>query len=467
MTGIASPSVGTSAPSRAVIAAGALVNLLALLSIFEPEAVPAPLVRAAVYGFAALVTFRLVYPVADPRLLAPVYLLCLVGLTFYSVAPLVYKLLNDPVFPDLHDRLMSYPGSRGEMIQLQFAAIGFLIAAGIPSPRSRLDDIDAAVLPQRRAAALRLMLGLALLLCLLKFADSRLYPLATVLPGALGGEIRNVLTPAIFFLLSASLVLAVADRRVVKAAVLAWLVCLVLLLASDLARLPMSLTAFALLAILAFGAVRFGRIVWICLVAVPVLMLVVAGANSFRHHYRMGSTEAVGPQFEKSLYGKLLVRQGMSAWCFDRAVDRNWNKAEDRRYLALLSGLVPRALWPDKPSLSRGTEYFIDYCEGRVDRNNPHSEALTLPAEMIMEGGWPGLLVGEAVLFALLGAASFVMFRLGPALLATGIAMLPWLSSAEQHATFYFAHCVKVFLIMLPLALAFHFYAVRRGGGAG
>ena len=197
--------------------------------------------------------------------------------------------------------------------------------------------------------------------------------------------------------------------------------------------------------------------------AVFVAIALAAGiANIYRDIDRgRGDLSLFRTHFVNSIAGKVLIRQTVSGWCLEQARARHWNDAAEPDYLNFVSGLVPRALWPEKPNLSRGMEYAVEYCDAHIARQNPHSEALTLLAEPIMEGGARGFFAGEALVLAYVGILSILMMRTGAAGIVTGTAMLPWLTAFEEHLVYYIANCTKMLLIVLPLALLLSWFIAR------
>jgi hypothetical protein len=70
------------------------------------------------------------------------------------------------------------------------------------------------------------------------------------------------------------------------------------------------------------------------------------------------------------------------------------------RFLTLPSGLIPRALWPDKPTLSRGV-WFSSTFRGLEEDTTSYS-AMTIFSEGYLFYGWTGALVAMVITGAVL-----------------------------------------------------------------
>lgn len=158
---------------------------------------------------------------------------------------------------------------------------------------------------------------------------------------------------------------------------------------------------------------------------------------------------------------KFLRRQAISAGCYQRIAERSLSdeRSGDPFYFAV--AIVPKLLWPDKPNLSRGSE-FAELCgiDGAVASG--HSESITIIGEPILEDGLRGLVVAELTLVALLSAAAYLGLTGGPLRVICLTALLPWLLAVEQHFAMYVGNVFKMALVVLPLALLVH-WVMRRG----
>ncbi len=454
-------------PRGWVIAFSFLAAVTTLAGVFFPDVLPSAALRILVAIQLALLASRLVSPKARPGLLNPLFLLPVVAYALFVIAPACFATLPRPSFimPEIHARYASYFGSPAERIVLQFVSLCLLAGIYDPFARSampvRRDAVSALLLRDRRrigAAACAVAGGAAAI----KLMDTKLGLLDAVpVPGA-GGVVHDALPPVIYFCLAAAI--AIAQKGPPREWLLTGLwsaLCLFVLVSSDLARMPLAFATFAILMIISLNGVHFRRAMMIGAITILVGALSAVAAHSFRQLQAAPKTD-FSESLVQSLSGKLMLRQAVSGWCLDRVVERHWDTTANSLPIGPVAGLVPRILWPGKPAVSRGGEYAVEYCNAIVSKENPHSEALTLLAEPIMEGGKLGLFVGEALIILLLAVVAALMARFGTIAVAAGTALLPWLTAFEQELAFFVANSTKMFLFMLPFAIALHLFARRK-----
>ena len=109
---------------------------------------------------------------------------------------------------------------------------------------------------------------------------------------------------------------------------------------------------------------------------------------------------------------------------------------------------MPRALWPEKPTLSLGKMYSVLYC-GMPNKNNGHSSSITLLGEPIIKGGALGFYVHCGILIIGLTVFSLVARRYGDSGAVVCLSMLPWWINFEQHFGLYVANLVKFGLVIV------------------
>ena len=150
------------------------------------------------------------------------------------------------------------------------------------------------------------------------------------------------------------------------------------------------------------------------------------------------------------LSSKLVLRQKETTYCFQNVIDQHWDQPLSAgRQLFWMKGLVPRALWSDKPSLSHGREYAPQYCG--MPGGGSHSSSITLLGQPVIYGGGLGLMLHGGVLLAALSLLTWLGRDPRRLSTITVVAMLPWLIDFDQDFTLYAANAVKFCLVMLPL----------------
>lgn len=151
---------------------------------------------------------------------------------------------------------------------------------------------------------------------------------------------------------------------------------------------------------------------------------------------------------------KLVWRQTETGACFRNVVRAHLDQPlTPSRQLFWLKGLVPRVIWPEKPSLSLGRAYASRYCGKPAATVGVHSASITLLGQPVIQGGWPGLLLHAGLL--LLALAAIERLNADPRTLPTMMtaAMLPWLIDFDQDFALYVANAVKFGLVMAAVTV--------------
>lgn len=109
------------------------------------------------------------------------------------------------------------------------------------------------------------------------------------------------------------------------------------------------------------------------------------------------------------------------------------------RFLALPAGLIPRVLWPDKPTLSRGV-WFSSTFRGLADDTTSYS-AMTIFSEGYLFFGWTGTVVAMMISGVLLAV---VRRRLdNPRLCLVYLALVPTILQIEPELSSYLTTLVQ------------------------
>ncbi|CUW38081.1 putative Membrane protein [Magnetospirillum sp. XM-1] len=160
-----------------------------------------------------------------------------------------------------------------------------------------------------------------------------------------------------------------------------------------------------------------------------------------------------------NLAGKIVYRQSETVFCLDFALrDAAAGGGEWRAGpFYFVSALVPRILWPDKPSLSHGGA-FSEFCGVEIPG---HSASITLLGEPALRGGAWGMAAAGLVLAGLSAAVIAAWKRGGMIVTALALGLTPWLIDFDQHFAMYVANLAKGLLATLPVALVIG-YVTRR-----
>jgi hypothetical protein len=130
------------------------------------------------------------------------------------------------------------------------------------------------------------------------------------------------------------------------------------------------------------------------------------------------------------------------------------------RFLALPAGLIPRAFWPDKPTLSRGV-WFSSTFRGLEEDTTSYS-AMTIFSEGYLFYGWTGTLLAMLMAGALLAV---VRRRLdNPRLMLVYLALVPTILQIEPELSSYLTTLIQRSVVFL---LVFVLLTHTRGLGLG
>jgi hypothetical protein len=165
------------------------------------------------------------------------------------------------------------------------------------------------------------------------------------------------------------------------------------------------------------------------------------------------SVSAIAEYAVAKLTSKLIFRQTTSGHCLS-GIYKNHRFAESTNPLFFISAIVPRGLWPEKPILSRGSEYAEKYCGQGGATKQKHSESITLLGEPLLNGGILGVVVAQLCIAVFFYIATNLLLSGQPVRIIFVVALLPWLATFEQHFAEYFGNLVKVTIIMLPVSSA-------------
>ena len=193
-------------------------------------------------------------------------------------------------------------------------------------------------------------------------------------------------------------------------------------------------------------------------------LLVVAGLVVFGFLRDPGSKkyDHMALYLTRTLVSKVVDRQIQTGWCFANVTKEHFKDNRPASALNFLAGPVPRLLWPDKPSLSTGSEFGQRYC-GLDKIFYKHSASITLLGEPVVQAGAFGLVVAVTALLISLGCFAWLAARLNGAGHAMLIAMIPWLMDFDQSLSMYFGNAMKCLIVGAPFVALLWWMEKRHG----
>lgn len=420
-------------------------------------------VRLMALAADAMVALFLVRSLRPLLLLSPLFLLGTSAVLFYSVAvalgPGLLLKPNETLW-----FFATYLGSRGEGLVLQFAAVALActvaLAFLVPAERPG-DEAPGPGVRWLAAATVALAVGNWVMVAG---------------PGPAEGPVVKTLHDAALPALSA-LVALFAERASRLGGRSAWLFAAVatvvagLLFAGGDAKTAAFIASASCGLYLVGAARRLGglRVVWAGLVVV----LAVAGGLSVVTMARYGplrdtpdtpaatGLDRLASMPRTMLVSKVLWRQGETGACFQNVVARHLDGGSGETPFYFVSAVVPRVLWPAKPSLSNGRAIGIAYCRQPVD--TIHDASVLLLGEPLIKAGPLGLAVAGGVLVLLLGGVTVATARGGAMGAVTLAALLPWMVDFDQNFALYLANAVKMGMTAGLVLVAVHWVRKKAG----
>ena len=376
---------------------------------------------------------------------SPLFLLSAVGVIFFSAVQAIWG--QEALHTKALD-LTVFIGSRAEAIILAFGMAGLLFYL----LASRKNKRDAAVIP-------KLVNGIVVSLFVLTAAVS-FFDIALYTPSILAPPVSSFIAP---FIVKASFIIP---------PVISLSLCLLVRYAQTRGRYFR--IAVFILAIAALGALAYaheGKLVMFILFAVSLYtirlldfsfshmvlalltaLLVTLAFVQIVQHTRWkvtGGSDRESSSYFRIFKSKGVWRQTETGYCLGNVLKAHANEPFDLSKQAFwIEGLVPRILWPGKPSLSSGQKYAVDYCSKRPKYLGKHSASITLLGQPVIKGGIIGLVIHAGLLLFVLAAIE--RFNANPAALSAAMitALLPWLIDFDQDFSLYVANAVKFAMVM-------------------
>jgi len=143
------------------------------------------------------------------------------------------------------------------------------------------------------------------------------------------------------------------------------------------------------------------------------------------------------PTLIDALQQKIVLRQGDTVFCLN-FVQRQPADGESPFYM--FGALVPRVLWPDKPSLSNGGDYARRYCG--MGNTVHHSASVTLLGEPLARAGGWGMVVAGAIMTILFASVTWAVRRGGRAQIVV-FALAPYVIDFDQLFGMYLALLIR------------------------
>ena len=208
----------------------------------------------------------------------------------------------------------------------------------------------------------------------------------------------------------------------------------------------------------------FLRLVFMILAA---LVFVLALVQVVQHTYwKVGSNAESPPSsnYSKIFLGKGVLRQAATGYCLSNVLKtHSKDQFEISKQAFWIEGLIPRVLWDNKPSLSLGGTYAVNYCSKLPEYLGHHSASITLLGQPVIQGGMIGLILHGGILLMVLATIEKMNSNRTGLSTAFVVAMLPWLIDFDQDFAMYVANAVKFALVMTILFIPIYLIERKEG----
>lgn len=440
---------------KPLLAALVGIAVLCVAGIVWPDTQWMPAFRIAAL-LALVAVIATILRAGDFRLLLnPPLLLALQAIVLYSLLIWAAILVGDSEWGATvsSQKLRGYMGSRAELLVLTFGIVCLAVAVGplvsrAPRTANRPDPSEPG-----RTARLLAFLAIA---CggATFFALEANVPAVTEFASAgLGRQLHDVLPAVIAFSLAAA-VYDGAGRSIVSTAGVAIVALYSAWGMAQAMQAPVPIYMGLGLALLWLGRISFspGKVAaWgLCVVFALVLALALK-----THLVNERQSAPVEVSFGQLVLAKAVERQMTSAGCLANIVANEASAGRPGNALYFAAAVVPRLLWQDKPSLSRGADFAQRHCGAVISHDPKHSESITLLGEPVIEAGYVGLFAGAAAILLVSAGALACVFSGSPLGRITVTALIPWIAAFQQHLGLYFANTFKMLLAMAPLIVAY------------
>lgn len=417
---------------------GAIVILLAAVS--APTAVDAA--RFALLA-AAVVAARIAHRDGALLFVAPFFLLAAISLCFYSLLPWAITLMPDrfagnlTALPPLATR--PYIGTTADRFVVAFSAVNLtlavIVAGRIGMPKLR------PILPGPRTLAA--VLVLIVVLAGAWVASQRLLPPASWA----SKQILDAFPPLMAALAALAFLDSLARGETRAAGVLFFTLAVFLALFPFIGAMKTGMfLAAAMTVLFAVMTKSPARVA-------AVLGLFALAAGLILANFQVVRNPGIDAHSKIDvLVSKAGIRQMETGYCLNKIIDlAAAGKSRDDSPLYFIRGMVPRILWPNKPTLSDTGAFAGDFC---FNSRNGHSFSMTLMGEPLLRAGSGGLAAAAAFFVLAHGLILLGVARAGPAGAVALLALAPWLADFDQFFALYWANALKMFLYMLPVLAA-------------
>ena len=396
---------------------------------------------------------------------SPAYLLAAVVIVFYSIIPYLIEIfyIADLIAARntgslLFHPIVTYFGSTAEALVITFSAILIVLHLGIVT---RLEITPPARIPSSTLAH-RIVILLAVLMAVgllfISMFNERTGPLYDFI-STYYAPIQSVV---LIYLIHHH---KTSERQSLMRLGAYAAICILPLALLGCGKIPVFMSVSAIVYYLSFDLPSTKQFFTIAIAGLLIFFTFVPLSLVLREN-EASMTDVTNTlnKIQHAIVMKAFGRQTSSGYCFKNVIERHWDTPfRAGEQLFWLEGLVPRALWPEKESLSHGADYSFEYCDRELYApvKNSHSSSITVLGQPIIKGGSTGLFLHGGILVFFLGGLTWIARRSNGLGRIFVFALLPWWIDFDQDYVLYTANLAKFALVMASGVFAAYLLSSR------
>ena len=380
-------------------------------------------------------------------LTSPLFLLSVIGTTFFSVVQGIRA--DDKPWPAKNLDFTVFVGSQAEAVILTFCMAALVMYSLSLRGLSLNQPFQSTIIAKLPNYLILFLFSLAMSLSIFHISIYSFKIYQVVIPSFIIN--LNFIVPPLLALTLSMLIRSALPRGSIYKIIL---VLFSMIIISGLVYTGEGKVAvFILLGLILYVFRLFNfSIRWLILSGLVSLIVILALLMVLQNTKWYGTGGQVTGSLSNLLMVKSVLRQTETGYCLGNVLKTH---SKDTFYISKqifwIKGLIPRILWKNKPSLSLGGTYAVNYCSKQPKYLGYHSASITLLGQPLIQGGMIGLILHGGILLLVLAAIERMNTNRTGISTAFVVALLPWLIDFDQDFSMYVANAVKFSLVMIIL----------------
>ena len=381
-------------------------------------------------------------------LTSPLFLLSVIGTTFFSVVQGIW--INDKPWPLKNLDFTVFVGSQAEAVILTFCMAALVMYSLSSRDLNFNQPFKATIITKLPNYLILFLFSLAVSISIFNISIYSFKIYQVVIPSFII-NLHFIVPPLLVLTLSMLIRSALHQGSIYKII----LVLFSMIIIGGLVYTGEGKIAVFILLSLIFYVFRLFdfSIRWLILAGLISLMVVLALFMVLQHtSWKSPEGGLTGISYSNLLRGKGVLRQTETGYCLGNVLKTHSKEIFNiSKQTFWIKGLIPRILWKNKPSLSLGGNYAVNYCSKQPKYLGYHSASITLLGQPLIQGGIIGLILHGGILLLVLAAIERMNTNRTGISTAFVVALLPWLIDFDQDFSMYVANAVKFSSVMIIL----------------